>query len=282
MAIRTAIVVEGGAMRGIFSAGVLDVLLEQGLVDFDLAIGTSAGACNLASFLAKQYKRNHRCYTDVMTRPRLFSLLRAVRGGHYMDLDWLWDRLAAEIPLDQASIERNRSQLVSVATCATSGKTLYLTHRAPNIHDELKAGCALPLLYRGPVRVGEFEVVDGGLTDPIPVEEAYRRGARQLVVIRSRPSGFVKQDDLLSLLLPALLPVGPALVRAMRSTASRYQRAVGFLLSPPSDAEILHIAPPHPLKSSRTTQKLSSLRADYALGRDVAQQYASWVAGILG
>jgi len=282
MAIRTAIVVEGGAMRGVFSAGVLDVLLEQGLVDFDLAIGTSAGACNLASFLAKQYKRNFRCYMDVMTRPHLFSLLRAVRGGHYMDLDWLWERLAVEIPLDQASIERNRTQLVSVATCARSAKTLYLTHRAPNIHDELKAGCALPLLYRGPVRVGEFEVVDGGLTDPIPVEEAYSRGARRLVVIRSRPSEFVKRDNLSSLIVSALLPVGPVIVRAMRSTASHYQRAVGFLRSPPSDAEVLHIAPPQPLRSSRITQKVSSLQADYSLGREVAQQYASRIAGILG
>jgi predicted patatin/cPLA2 family phospholipase len=269
-------------MRGIFSAGVLDVLLEHGLVDFDLAIGTSAGACNLASFLAKQYKRNLRCYTDVMTRPQLFSLLRAVRGGHYMDLDWLWERLAVEIPLDQTSIERNRTQLVSVATCAKSGKTLYLTHCAPNIHDELKAGCALPLLYRGPVRVGALEVVDGGLTDPIPVEEAYRRGARRLVVIRSRPSAFVKRDNLASLVLPALLPLEPALVRAMRSTASHYRRAVRFLRSPPSDAEIVHIAPPQPLKSNRTTQKLSPLQADYALGCEVAQRSLPRIAEILG
>jgi predicted patatin/cPLA2 family phospholipase len=282
MTIRTAIVVEGGAMRGIFSAGVLDVLLEQGLVDFDLAIGTSAGACNLASFLAKQNKRNFRCYTDVMTRPRLFSLLRVVRGGHYMDLDWLWERLAAEIPLDQASIERNRTQLVSVATCAKRGEALYLTHRAPNIHDELKAGCALPLLYRGPVRVGRNEVVDGGLTDPIPVEEAYRRGARRLVVIRSRPSGFVKQDNFASLIPPAVLPLDPVIVRAMRSTASRYQRAVRFLLSPPADAEILQLAPRQNLRSSRTTQKLSSLQADYALGRDTARYHASRIADILG
>lgn len=282
MTIRTAIVVEGGAMRGIFSAGILDVLLEQGVTDFDLAIGTSAGACNLASFLAKQYKRNYRCYTDVMTRPQFFSLLRATRGGHYMDLDWLWERLAVEIPLDQESIERNRTQLVSVATCAKSGKTLYLTHRAPHIHDELKAGCALPILYRGPVQVREFEVVDGGLTDPIPVEEAYRRGARRLLVIRTRPSGFVKQDNVVSSILPVILPVKSVLVQAMRSIASNYQRAVRFLLSPPSDAEIVHIAPPRTLQSKRTTQELSSLQADYALGREVAQRSLQRIADILG
>jgi predicted patatin/cPLA2 family phospholipase len=277
MTITTAIVVEGGAMRGIFSAGALDVFLENGLVDFDLAIGASAGACNLASFLSKQHKRNFRCYTNIMARPQLFSVTRALRGGHFMDLDWLWDQLAIEEPLDQEAIERNRTRLVSVATSAANGKPLYLTHRAPNIHDELKAGCALPLFYRGSIRVGEHEVVDGGLTDPIPVEEAYRRGARRLVVVRSRPADFVKRDSLFSQLLPALSAVSPAVARAMRSTARRYQEAVRFIASPPSDAEILHLAPPRPLMSSRTTQDRARLEADYELGCSVARESLSRV-----
>lgn len=268
-------------MRGIFSAGVLDVLLEEGLVDFDLAIGTSAGACNLASFLAKQHKRNFRCYTEIMARPQLFSVVRALGGGHFMDLDWLWDQLRVEMPLDQEAIERNRTQFVSVATCARSGDSVYLSHRAPNIHDELKAGCALPIFYRGPIRVGDLEVVDGGLTDPIPVEEAYRRGARRICVIRSRPADFIKRTDLLSIILPTLLPVGPVLSRVMRNTALRYRQTVSFLLSPPPDAEILHLAPPHPLRSSRTTQDRFRLLSDYKLGCSVARLFLGQIAKLL-
>lgn len=281
MSIKTAIVVEGGAMRGIFSAGVLDVLLENGLVDFDLAVGTSAGACNLASFLAKQHKRNFRIYTHVMARPQMFSVLRALRGGHFMDLDWLWERLAVEEPLDQDAIERNSTQLVSVATGFKSGAPLYFTHRAPNIHDELKAGCALPVLYRGPVRVQEQEVVDGGLTDPIPAEEAYRRGAKRLLVIRSRPAEFVKRENRFSRLVPALLAVNPPIAQAIRSTPLRYQQAVRFILSPPSDVKILHLAPPRPLKSNRTTQNRSRLQADYELGRSVAREFIPGISELL-
>src|SRR4051794_6064259 len=122
MAIRTAIVVEGGAMRGIFSAGVLDGLMQLGLDDFDLAIGTSAGACNLASFVARQHGRNLRCYTDIMARRQLFSVRRALRGGHYMDLDWLWGALAAEDPLDEHAITAHRTELVAVATCARTAQ----------------------------------------------------------------------------------------------------------------------------------------------------------------
>jgi predicted patatin/cPLA2 family phospholipase len=270
MTIRTAIVVEGGAMRGIFSAGVLDGLLELGLADFDLAIGTSAGACNLASFVARQHGRNLRCYLNIMARRQLFSLRRALRGGHYMDLDWLWDAFAAEDPLDEAAVASARTELVSVATCGASGEPVYLTARAPRIHADLKAGCALPLLYRGPVALGDRQVVDGGLVDPVPAREAYRRGARRLLVIRSRPSTEIKRDSALTRPVAALLRGTPAVARVSLHTARNYQRAVAFVHAPPADAQVLELAPPAPLKTRRTTQDRSALRADYALGRELA------------
>jgi len=266
MTIRTAIVVEGGAMRGVFSAGVLDALLELGLSDFDLAIGTSAGACNLASFIAKQHGRNLRCYVNIMARRQLFSVRRALRGGHYMDLDWLWDAFASEDPLDEAAVAGARTQLVSVATCAATGEPIYFTASGPRIHHDLKAGCALPFLYRGPVAIQDKQVVDGGLVDPIPAQEAYRRGARRLIVIRSRPSGVVKRSNAFTRPMAALLSRTPAVAKASLHTAQRYQDAVRFIQAPPHDAQIIEIAPVWPLKTKRTTQDPACLRADYATG----------------
>jgi predicted patatin/cPLA2 family phospholipase len=279
--IRTAIVVEGGAMRGIFSAGVLDGLLSLGLDEFDLAIGTSAGACNLASFLARQRERNLRCYVNIMARPGLFSLRRALRGGHYMDLDALWDTFAREEPLDESAIEARRTQLVSVNTCALTSRPVYLTAKAPGIHEYLKAGCALPLLYRGPVRVQGESVVDGGLIDPIPAEEAYRRGARRIVVIRSRPAQAVKRDGSADVIAAAFLRGQPAVAGAVRATARRYREAVAFLHKPPADAKIVHIAPLRPLATGRTSQDVSALRRDYALGLSLAQRYEAQIRALL-
>lgn len=270
MTIRTAIVVEGGAMRGIFSAGVLDGLLELGLSDFDLAIGTSAGACNLASFVARQHGRNLRCYVNIMARRELFSLRRALRGGHYMDLDWLWDAFAAEDPLDEVAVANARTELVSVATCAATGEPVYTTARSPRIHHDLKAGCALPFLYRGPVALDDKRVVDGGLVDPIPAREAYRRGARRMLVVRSRPSAAVKRNGALTRPVSALLFRSPAVARASLDTAARYQEAVAFVHSPPADSQVVELAPEVPLRTRRTTQKPASLRADYELGRMLA------------
>ena len=270
MTIRTAIVVEGGAMRGVFSADVLDALLEMGIHDFDLAIGTSAGACNLASFVAQQHGRGLRCYLNIMTQRRLFSLRRALRGGHYMDLDWLWETVAATDPLDEAAIARARTQLVSVATCALTGKPVYHTATAPHIHTDLKAGCALPLLYRGPVAVRNKQLVDGGLVDPIPAREAYRRGARRMLVIRSRPSTALKRDSALTRPAAALLHRTPAVAQAILRTAHNYRQAVSFVHAPPPDARVFELAPPKVLKTKRTTQSTAHLQQDYLLGRELA------------
>ncbi|HEX6243422.1 MAG TPA: patatin family protein [Polyangiales bacterium] len=281
MKVRTAIVVEGGAMRGIFSAGVLDGMLSLGLDDFDLAIGSSAGACNLASFLARQHERSLRCYVNIMSRPWLFSVRRALSGGHYMDLDALWDAFAREEPLDEQALAAQRTPLVSVHTCARTAQPIYLTAAAPGVHDFLKAGCALPLLYRGPVRVGEDMLVDGSVADPIPVQEAHRRGARRIVVIRSRPAQAIKRDGPVDALAAALLRSQPGVASALRTTARRYRDAVSFLQKPPADTKIVQIAPLRPLASGRTTQDVGALRRDYALGLSLAQRYGGHIRALL-
>ena len=281
MRIRTAIVVEGGAMRGIFSAGVLDGMLTLGLDDFDLAIGASAGACNLASFLARQHQRSLRCYVNIMSRPGLFSLRRALRGGHYMDLDTLWDAFAREEPLDEHTLAARRTPLISVHTCARTSRPVYIAAKLPGIHDFLKAGCALPLLYRGPVHVGDESVVDGSVIDPIPVQEAHRRGARRIVVIRTRPAGAVKRDGPVDALAAGLLRRHPAVAGALRETATRYREAVSFLHKPPVDTRIVHIAPLRPLATGRTSQDVAALRRDYALGVALAQRYSAQIRALL-
>jgi predicted patatin/cPLA2 family phospholipase len=269
---RTALVVEGGAMRGIFSVGVLDVFLERGFEPFDLAIGASAGACNLASHLARQDGRNRRCYFDLMTRREFIDLRRFVIGQSVVDLDWLWDELAAREPLDVEAIARAPVEFVVVATSATSGKPVYLRPSPVDMFYALKGSCALPGLYRGRVSVGGESLIDGGVTDPIPVEEAIRRGARRIVAIRSRPAAYVKTDGWRSRASTLLLRSEPVVAAAMRRTAERYQGAVALLHAPPAGCEVLHVAPRRPMKTGRTTQDRAALEHDYEQGREAAEE----------
>jgi predicted patatin/cPLA2 family phospholipase len=269
---RTALVVEGGAMRGIFSVGVLDVFLERRFEPFDMAIGVSAGACNLASHLARQEGRNRRCYFDLMTRREFIDLRRFVLGRSVVDLDWLWDELAAREPLDVRAIARAPVEFTVVATSARSGLPVYLLPTPADMFDALKGSCALPGLYRGRVSVAGEPLFDGGVTDPIPIQEAIRRGARRIVAIRSRPAAYVKTDGWSSRVSARLLGREPVVATAMRRTAERYQSAVALLHAPPAGCEVLHVAPRRPMKTGRITQDRAALEHDYEQGREAAEE----------
>jgi predicted patatin/cPLA2 family phospholipase len=277
----TALVVEGGAMRGIFSSGVLDVFLERDFCPFTFAIGASAGACNLASFLAGQHDRNRRCYMDYMARPEFLSAGRFLRGGHWLDLDWLWESFERDHPIDVGAIFANRVRLVVAATAVDSGAPVFLDPDRESLMTALKGSSAIPILYRSFVHYGEHPIVDGGVTAPIPAEEAYRRGAKRIVVIRSRPAEFVKRAGVGTQLGAWALRRYPALADAFRRAPGVYARSVSFLENPPSDCQVLHIAPPTKLRTGRTTRDRQALAHDYALGRQIGERaIATWTRDV--
>jgi len=269
---RVALVVEGGAMRGIFAAGVLDVFLEQRFRPFDMAFGVSVGASNVLSYLAGQHGRARRCFLDQMSRPEFIDPWRMLRGGHWLDLDWLWSAITREDPLDCSAAAASGVETTVVATCARTGEPRYLTPQADDMLEALKASCALPFLYRRTVRVGHDELVDGGISDPLPVREAYRRGARTLVVVRSRAADFVKKDRLMNRFGAWTMRSKPPIARACRTTPAAYRDAVSFLGAPPADCAVIQVAPFTALATSRTSRDRIALERDYALGRALGRE----------
>lgn len=271
----TALVVEGGGMRGIFSAGILDVFHEHGFNPFDLAVGCSAGACNLASFLAGQHDRNRRCYLTQMLHPEAVSITRFLRGGHLMDLDFLWQAFAQEDPLDIPRVIANRTRLVIATTSVESGEPVFIDPEESNLWEALRASCALPLLYRGFVQLQGQLYADGGIAAPIPVIEAYRRGARRILVLRSRPSRYVKEQRLESRVGGWLLRRHPGLSQALQRSHQIYEQSRQFIAAPPVDCQVVEVAPPQPLRAGRIARDGSALLEDYGLGRTLGLQAMS-------
>jgi len=261
-----ALIVEGGGMRGVFAAGILDAFHEQKFDPFNLYIGVSAGACNLASHLAGQYKRNYRCYTDYMLRPEFISAGKYLRGGHFMDLDWFWDYVDKYDTLDRGSATSlgNKKFLV-VTTDVETGEALYTEAESGILDDLLKGSSSVPVMYRNFVKIYGHSVTDGGVADSIPVQEAYRRGARKIMVIRSRPSDYVKSSFFESKILPMIFSSYPALKKALQMREKRYMESVEFLKNPPADAEIIEIAPVE-IRTGRTTRNRAIIENDYFQG----------------
>jgi predicted patatin/cPLA2 family phospholipase len=276
---RAAIVVEGGAMRGIFAAGVLDVFLERGFDPFDLAVGASAGACNLASHLAGQYGRNKRCYMTQMRRSEFSDGRRFLRGGHWLDIDYLWSAFDREDPLDTVAAAAHRTRLVVAATAVDTGEPVYLEPGAADMSEVLRASSAVPILFRAFVALGDRMYTDGGMSAPIPVDEAYLRGARKILVIRSRPADFPGPSRIECTLAAAALREYPGLARAFRRYRRIYAESVAWIRRPPADCRVVHVAPDAHLRTGRMTRDPRALAADYARGREAASRaIEAWTA----
>ena len=267
-------------MRGIFAAGVLDVFLEEGTGSFDLAVGSSAGACNLASHLAGQHGRNRRCYLTQMRRREFSDGRRFLRGGHWLDIDYLWDAFGREDPLDVVAAAAARTRLVVGTTDVETGTAAFFEPRAEDMIEVLRASSAVPLLFRKFVQLDGRHFTDGGVTAPIPVEEAYRRGARRMLVIRSRPAEFPGPSRVECSVVAAVLRAHGRLPHAFLRYREVYGRAVAFLRSPPADCTVVHVAPERHLRTSRMTRDAARLEHDYARGRAAGLRAAhAWLAG---
>jgi predicted patatin/cPLA2 family phospholipase len=271
--VRKALVVEGGGMRGIFAAGVLDAFLQEKFNPFDLFIGVSAGAVTLASYLAGQYRRYYRLSRGPMNQKEFISLTRFLAGGHFMDLDWLWAYAATHDPLDakMATSQGSREFLVGVTDVHT-GDAVFIRPDASTLHKTLLASSALPVIYRGFVELSGRLVADGGVAEPLPVKEAYLRGARNIVVIRTRPANRSKGWFFDSFMATLFLRGYPALSSRIRILHRVYKDAVRFIHNPPGDANIFEISPPQ-LRSARLRSDDETLNADYELGRQEGAQY---------
>ncbi|UXI03981.1 patatin family protein [Photobacterium sp. TY1-4] len=262
----SALVVEGGAMRGIFAAGVLDAFLDHQYRPFDICLGVSAGSTNLAAWLAGQRGRNRTVITDYSCRSEFISFRRFLRGGHWFDLDWLWDITLREICLDTPTLIAQPIPLFVVTTAVETGEAAYVQATAANLNELLKASCSIPLAYRNFPVIDGMPMTDGGVADSIPVIKAYEMGARKITVVLSRPLGYQKSPMRHPWLINKLFRNTPKLAEAMLHRAERYNQAIAFINQPPADCELTVIAPPPEFSVGRTTTDPDKLQAGYRLG----------------
>ena len=244
---KSALVVEGGAMRGVFAAGVLNAFGSDAFDPFDIYIGVSAGACNLASYLAGQNERNFDIIQRYSSSPRFISPGRFLRGGHLMDLDWLWEITIKEYRLDLKRIfdglKKQNKEYIIVATSMDTGVGLYLQPDEDTLEYYLKVSSSLPIFYRNILEINSEKVTDGGVADSLPVIKACRRGATDITVVRTRPSEYVKKTSWLSFLYPLMFRQYPQFARVLKNRPISYMESVRLIKNPPAGVRVSEIAP---------------------------------------
>jgi len=266
----SALVVEGGAMRSIFSAGLLDGFLVRQFDPFDFYIGVSAGVFNLANFLAGCYGRSLQIFQHLATDKRFVDYRRFLGGGHLLDLDWLFAAATAAYPLEPARVFIRGKPLYIGVTEVDSGKARFVVANPGNLVQAIKASTALPLLYRGFPSLDGRLLTDGGVADGIPIAEAIRLGARQIMVIRSRSFAYRKRDTLGHRLIRWKLRHYPALRRTLSERVARFESALALLRNPPAGIQIIEICPPASFKAGRFNHQPRQLQAGYNAGQAMA------------
>lgn len=280
---KTALVAEGGGQRGIFTAGVLDTWLDAGYDPFDILIGTSAGSQNLTSFVARQKGYAKRLIRGLTRHKRFFQMGRGLMGKHIVDLDWYFDKTQEAnrlLDLDTAKANVANREILFTATNSRNRQAYFLdpmksTH---NWMDLIKASSALPLLYKQGVPLHtEIETkqaantdfyLDGGLAAPLPVTEAYNRGARKIVVIRTVDKGFQAQSPWLQKLSAVMCATGtcPKTIDYLLQHEHAYQKELAFIENPPDGVEIIQIFASDKLQSKLLGSTDAQLRYDYKMG----------------
>ena len=282
---KTALVVEGGGMRSIFAAGILNAFSRENFNPFDLYIGVSAGACHLASHLAGQNDRNFDITLRYSLKSRFINPWRFLRGGHLMDLDWMWEQTIANYRLNLKylfdNLRAKNKEYFVVATSMETGNALYLRPNENTLEHYLKVSSSIPVFYRNILEAGGKKATDGGIADSIPVREAYRREATDIIVIRSRPSDYIKkQNPLILLIFSIYFKKYPKLVEKFKQRAQNYMDAVNFIHHPPQGIRITELAPPNDIDIGRTTQKENVLRSSYQKGIDYGNEFLKRRRGI--
>ena len=275
----TAIVAEGGGQRGIYTAGVLDVLLERKLNPFDLGCGVSAGAQNLLAYFLEQHGFAKRAIAELTSKPDFLVPYRWLMQRSVLDLDGYFDSTLQDpeyrLPYQRISTLGSRRRLVFVATEKEFLESVYLEPDESTVLTYLKASSAVPFLYKGGVPFGDRLLVDGGVADPLPVRYAYEQGARRILLVRTVPRaepGDVSNGD--------AFIWRTRLERARRFSAAplkavemleRYeevmQSTLEFINTPPADLEITVVCPQRALNSLVFGSRSEALVKDYAQGR---------------
>ncbi|MES2664211.1 MAG: patatin family protein [Pseudomonadota bacterium] len=271
--IKTALVVEGGAMRGIFASGVLDAFLENQHNPFHFTVGVSAGSTNLIGYLSGNHGRSKQILFQHARSNDFINFRRYLRGGHFCDVNWLWEMSFKQVPLNFDRYLEQETPLFVVTTNVNTGKACYFEVTADNMHQLFPASCAIPFMYRDFPRVDDEPMTDGGLADAIPVIWAYEQGARDITVILSQPLGFKKPQIRFPALIKPFFKNNPSLFNTALNRATRYNQALDFIRTPPSDCRVQVISPPNNFEVKRLTLNTKLLDVGYEQGRNAGLQH---------
>ena len=260
-----SLILEGGTLRPIFSAGVMDALLDNNIT-FPYCIGVSAGITNGVSYISKQKGRNLEVVTKYRNDNRYLSYRNFLRCKSIFGLDFVFDEIPNNlIPFDMDTYRKYPGKVLVGVTNAHTGKTEYLNGK--DLDDKatmLRATCAIPLLFPV-IKINGKEYYDGGLCDPIPIKKAIADGNTKHLIVLTQPKGYKKELSKKNILVAKLLNKKyPNLKTPLLNRHNHYNETVKFCEQLESEGKVLILRPEYNLDSFE--KDINKLKSSYDHG----------------
>ncbi len=263
---KTGLVLEGGGLRGMYTSGIMDVFMENGIT-FDGVIGVSAGAVYGSSYISGQKGRNIRYSLANLKNKEYMSVRNLIKTGDFIGADYCYRKIPDELDkFDYDAFRENPTDFYVVCTDIETGKPVYLKcDDMKKDMDKMRASASLPIISRV-VHVDGMKLLDGGTGDSIPVHQFRRMGYKKCVVILTRPAGYVKEQDPTIKLLAAKYKKYPEYVKRLGMRYHYYNKTLRLLEKMEMEGKVLIIRPSHLIEMSRTEKNPKTIKAMYALG----------------
>lgn len=267
------LVMEGGAMRGLFTAGVTDVLMENGIT-FDGAVGVSAGAAFGCNYKSNQPGRVIRYNTRFCHDKRFCSVRSLVKTGDMFGADFCYHEIPNSLDIfDFKTFNDSQMEFYVVCTDITTGKPVYRRCRIAddNELEWIRASASMPLASRI-VEVGGMKLLDGGISDSIPLKFMEKTGYEKNIVILTQPRGYVKKENNIMPLMKITFRKYPELIKAMKKRHIMYNDELKYVRSSEQDGRAYVIAPDEKLPIGHIEHNPDVLLEVYRIGRMTAMK----------
>ena len=270
----TALILEGGSLRCVFTAGVMDTFIANG-IEFPCVGGVSAGSLSGLNYVSKQMGRTAKVNIDYIKDKRFAGIHSLIRNRSIFNFDFLFDDIGKElIPFDEETFYNSPQRFVAFSTDCKTGKLVsFEKGKTKDLMMACRSSCSMPLL--SPIVLVEgMKCLDGGIANPIPVEWAINEGYEKIVVVLTRHQEYRKP------------PVSKAMLRAYERTYKQYPRLIKKLKQIPShynelqetidrlekEGRIFVIRPEEPVLVSRVEKDVQKLRDLYEIGKTIANK----------
>lgn len=272
---KTGLIMEGGAMRGLFTAGITDVLMENNIT-FDGAIGVSAGAAFGCNYKSKQIGRALRYNKTYCRDKRYCSLHSLLTTGDLFGADFCYREIPEVLDLfDNETFYKNPMDFYVVCTDMNTGDAVYKKLERSDhglMCEWIRASASLPLVSR-PVILNGRPLSDGGTADSIPIRFFESLGYDKNVIILTREKGYYKKSSkLMNFMMKLWLIKYPKLAEAIKKRAEMYNETLEYIEQKEAKGEIFVFRPKSPLPIERIEKDPDKLQMAYDIGRALANE----------